>query len=132
MRSKYGTYPEYHTSLDDLSVLSADGLWGGFLATFQAIQVIERNETLAATVLCEPWLSPRGLRAPLADGKFLDDFSKKVSHLLAYSDGETDLLAISTITKIPFFELALVAEILKEQDLLRPVDKRTRSQNQSF
>ena len=130
MRSKYGTYPEYHTSLDDLSVISPDGLWGGFSATFQAIQIIEKNETLAATVLCEPWLSPRGLRAPLKDGKFIDDFSEKVSHLLAYSDGTMDLLAIADLTGKPFFDLALVAETLKAQDLLKhaepaPADGRT-------
>lgn len=118
MRSKYGTYPEYHTSKDDLSVLSADGLWGGFLATFKTTQAIERNETLQAALLCEPWLSPRGLRPPLKDGRHLDDFSKTVSHLLAFSDGTLDLLAIADLIGENIFDLALVAEVLKGQNLL--------------
>lgn len=121
MRSKYGTYPEYHTSLDDMSILSPTGLWGGFIATYRAIEIIERNETLVTTVLCEPWLSPRGLRAPLKDGKMLDGFSRTVSHLLGYSDGTMDLLALADLTGLPFHDVALVADTLKAQGLLKPV-----------
>ncbi|MCF3628003.1 DUF4910 domain-containing protein [Thalassospiraceae bacterium LMO-SO8] len=121
MRSKYGAYPEYHTSLDDMSVLSPAGLWGGFIATYRAIEIIERNETLVTTVLCEPWLSPRGLRMPLKDGKTLDNFSRTVSHLVGYSDGTIDLLALAELTGLPFHDLVLVADSLKDQGLLKPV-----------
>ncbi|MEP1029090.1 MAG: DUF4910 domain-containing protein, partial [Alphaproteobacteria bacterium] len=123
MRSKYGTYPEYHTSLDDMTVLSPAGLWGGYQATRLAIDVIECNETLVSTVICEPWLSPRGLRAPLRDGKFLDDFSRKVSDLMAFSDGTMDLLAIADRVDASLFDLLPVVEILKDQGLLEPVEE---------
>lgn len=123
MRSKYGTYPEYHTSLDDLTVVSPTGLWGGYQANRLAIDVIEQNETLVSTVVCEPWLSPRGLRAPLRDGKYLDNFSRNVSHLMAYSDGTMDLLTIADVVGVSFFDLLPVAAILKEQSLLRPVEE---------
>jgi len=122
MRSKYGTYPEYHTSHDDLSLISPAGLYGGFLCTKTAIDVLEANETLVSTVLCEPWLSPRGLRPPLVDGVSLVPWSALVSHVMAYSDGETDLLGIAEIIGCPIFDLAPIVATLKENGLLRPAN----------
>ena len=55
MRSKFGEYPEYHTSLDDLiNVVTPSGLEGGYLALKFALELIEKNEKLKVRVLCEP------------------------------------------------------------------------------
>ena len=126
MRSKYGSYPEYHTSRDDLSVITPDGLYGGFLGTKTAIDVLEANETLVSSVLCEPWLSPRGLRPQMVDGISLVRWSHLVSHVMAFSDGENDLLAIADIIGCSFFDIVPIARTLKEHGLLRPVGARER------
>jgi len=123
MRSRYGSYPEYHTSLDNMDLITPDGLYGGYLGTKTAIDVLEANETLVTTVLCEPWLSPRGLRPPLVDGIRLVPWSALISHVMAFSDGDNDLLAIAEVIGCSIFDVAEVAATLKEHGLLRPVLK---------
>lgn len=123
MRSKYASYPEYHTSLDDMNLISPAGLFGGYLATKTAIDVLEANETLQTTVLCEPWLSPRGLRPPLISGTTLVPWSALVSNILAYSDGSYDLMAIADLLGCSIFDVASVAETLKQHGLLVPANR---------
>ena len=43
MRTRYGGYPEYHTSLDDLSLISPAGLSGAIAAIAKAILAVEAN-----------------------------------------------------------------------------------------
>ena len=60
-RTKYGTYPEYHTSLDNLDLISPPGLEGGYSVVKKIIQTLERNAFYKSTVSCEPQYSKRGL-----------------------------------------------------------------------
>ena len=39
-RTKYGEYPEYHTSLDNFDVVTKRGLEGGFLVAKTAINIL--------------------------------------------------------------------------------------------
>lgn len=127
MRSKYGCYPEYHTSLDDLSCISSDGLWGGYLANKACIDVLEANELVQSTVICEPWLSPRGLRPPTIDGKALVGWSALVSHVLGYADGEHDLVAMAELKRMSVLDLVPVVRALKEHGLVRAIEKPSRA-----
>ena len=58
-RSKFGEYPEYHTSADDLSLVSPEGLQGAYDVMKQVIDVLEMNRCYQVQVLCEPQLGKR-------------------------------------------------------------------------
>jgi aminopeptidase-like protein len=118
MRSKYGTYPEYHTSLDDLELISPDGLYGGFNMTKLAIDSLESNKVYKTTTVCEPFLSKRGLRPPLLNGTTLEDSAKLMSNILAYADGKNDLVDIANILNCSILKIAPVISILEREGLI--------------
>lgn len=103
MRSKYGEYPEYHTSLDDLSLVTPSGLEGGFVALKRAIEVIESNVRLTSTVLCEPQLGKRGLY-PTLSTKESGEQVRLMMNLISYCDGRT-LLDIADLIGAPMWDL---------------------------
>jgi aminopeptidase-like protein len=118
MRSKYSEYPEYHTSLDDLSLISPKGLEGGFTALRLAIEVIENNCKPIATMLGEPHLGKRGLY-PTLGTKYISEEVRLMMDLLAYSDGTHTLLDIANIIKAPMWKLLPILNRLNECDLLQ-------------
>jgi len=121
MRTKYGAYPEYHTSLDDLSVISPKGLLGGYEINKACLEVLEANEKYMPTTIGEPFLASRGLRPPLVDGLRLHERSRNISNLLAYCDGEADLIDIGNALDLSVLDLAPLAQELSSYGLLNKV-----------
>ena len=119
MRSKYGCYPEYHTSLDDLSLVTPRGLAGGYEALARCLQCLEMDLTLRSTVLGEPQLGKRGLYPSLStktSGAQVQD----MMNLLAYSDGGRSLLEIAEHIGVPLWTLAPTVGRLREHGILVP------------
>ena len=117
MRSKYGEYPEYHTSLDNLNLVTATGLNGGLVALQQAILAIERNIIPKANVLCEPQLGKRGLY-PSIGAKGWDEKLRTLLNLISYCDGKHDLLEIAEILGEPIGILTEALAPLIEKGLV--------------
>jgi aminopeptidase-like protein len=120
MRSKYGTYPEYHTSLDDLSVISPEGLQGGFEAIAKALWIIEHNEVWRATMPCEPQLGRRGLYPTLSTKDSYEQV-RTMMDVLAYADGTRDLIALSDRIGADIFLTQTIIARLAEYGLLDAV-----------
>lgn len=117
MRSKYGSYPEYHTSLDNLNLVTPSGLEGGFNAYKCAITCIEKNCIPAATALCEPQLGKRGLYPSLGT-RASESIVRDMSNLIAYADGKRSLLEIAEIIGVPMWDLAPLANRLSTHGVL--------------
>lgn len=118
MRSKFGTYPEYHTSQDTIgNVVTEKGLQESLDMHKTMIQIIEKNCKPNAKVLGEPQLGPRGLY-PMISKKGSTDIVKTRLNLISYADGRHSLLEIAEKCKLPFAELHEELVILVEKDVL--------------
>jgi aminopeptidase-like protein len=105
LRTKYGVYPEYHTSLDNLKdVVTPKGLNGGYWALRKAIEAIERNKKYKVSILCEPQMSKRGLY-PTLSIKRGDEEDKLIMDFISLCDGENTLLEISDRLNVPIWNL---------------------------
>ena len=107
MRSKYGTYPEYHTSLDDLTLVTPTGLAGAFRALQSCIEILEANERWCAVSPGEPQLGPRGLY-PTTSYKGSADDVRTLMNVLTYCDGDHDLLDLCDRTGVPISEVRTI------------------------
>ena len=126
MRTKYGKYPEYHTSLDNLDVVTESGLNGGFNAILKCLETIEMNVTPISTVLGEPQLGKRGLY-PTLSTKTTALTVKNMMNLIVYSDGALSLLEIAEKINVAIWDIIDTFNNLKEHDVLRessPIIKR--------
>lgn len=113
MRSKYAMYPEYHTSLDNLSLISSAGLQGSFEIYRMILEVLEANYRYKAIHPCQPCLGRRGLYN--ISGL---DLSDSLVNILAYADGTIDLMELSEIIGETVIDSRHVAQKLVNEGLL--------------
>lgn len=117
MRTKYGEYLEYHTSADNLELISPAGLQGAFDVYQKALRCLESNQRLKITVFGEPQLGKRGLY-PTTSTKATKGLVADMMNLLAYCDGERTLLEISELIGADMWKLIPVVERMKAEGLL--------------
>lgn len=121
MRTKFGAYPEYHTSLDNLEdVVTPSGLQGGYDALRNAIQILEHDKTYRAKMLCEPQLGKRGLYPTLSTKERNADI-KRTMNFLSHCDGEQSLFDIAERIDVPCWELFETARLLVEHNIIEEI-----------
>jgi aminopeptidase-like protein len=119
MRTKYGCYPEYHTSLDTLGdVVTPEGLNGAFDAIQKSILCLENNLYPLITNYCEPMLSKRNLYPSIAI-KSNDTSYRIIKDILTWSDGTKSILEIAEKTGLFMLDLLPIIDNLKQHELLK-------------
>jgi aminopeptidase-like protein len=118
MRSKYDTYPEYHTSLDDLvHVVTPRGLEGGFTVLRRALESLERFCHPKVTVIGEPHLGKRGLYREVSTPTNVAE-TTLILGLVTWSDGTKSLIDIADECGVPVWELYPLVDVLVQHGLL--------------
>ncbi|MDD2294130.1 MAG: DUF4910 domain-containing protein [Bacteroidales bacterium] len=116
-RTKYGKYPEYHTSADDMSLISPAGLQGSFDMLVKVCNALEYNRNYKINCKCEPQLGKRGLY-PTISMKGSYDVVKIMVDFLAYADGKNDLIDISNIINQPVDQIIDILPKLMSNNLI--------------
>tara|TARA_Y100000589_G_scaffold320764_1_gene351048 strand:- start:374 stop:1687 length:1314 start_codon:yes stop_codon:yes gene_type:complete len=118
-KSKFEEYPEYHTSLDDLSFVRAEYLQTSFDAYARCLQALERNDYYQMLTPCEPKLDKLGLWNTVGGHTPTHaDMTQLLFALIAYCDGEHDLIEIADMHDIPVWDFYPLVDQLVEGGIL--------------
>jgi aminopeptidase-like protein len=124
-RSKYGEYPEYHTSGDNFNVLTKNGLKGSLEVFYNIVNGLENsfNKPLSKYE-CEPFMGKRELYNNTSSKITTSKGDKKMKNFrinldfLAYANGKNDLFDIANFLNISLDETLLTFKTLKHNKLL--------------
>ena len=116
-RTKYGKFPEYHTSLDNFKLVTIKGVNGGFKVAKESIIILNKKLVPKNLVLCEPHMSKRGLYPTLSTKK-QNENTKFYMDFLQYADGKNDIEDISNLIKINLNSTKKIYNVLKRNKLI--------------
>ena len=118
MRSVWGTFPEYHTSADNLDFIRPPQLAESLRVCAAIVDVLEQNRRYRnQSPYGEPQLGRRNLYRSTGGDAIGVDISARL-WVLNLSDGEHSLLDIAERSGIPFSAISDAAELLCKNGLL--------------
>lgn len=124
MRTPHGRYLEYHTSADNLELVTPRALYDSLTKVLSTFSVLECNGTyMNLNPKCEPQLGRRGLYGTFGGGVEGKDREMALLWVLNYSDGKHDLLDISEKSGFSFNAVVEAAEALRRHGLIEGVNR---------
>ena len=119
-RTPHGSFPEYHTSADDLAFVRPDQLAASFTSCLSILSVLENDRTYVnQNPKCEPQLGRRGLYHALGGLTYSPVAEMAMLWVLNLSDGQHSLLDIADRAGCDFDAIRRAAKLLSEHDLLK-------------
>ena len=124
MRSPNGTFPEYHTSADNLGFITPAALTGALETLTRIVDVIEGDATyLNLSPKGEPQLGKRGLYRPIGGQREAGGFDQMaLLWVLNLADGKHSLLDTAERAGMPFAVIRAAADALLGAGLLAPAE----------
>ncbi|MGI9328397.1 MAG: DUF4910 domain-containing protein [Pseudomonadales bacterium] len=117
-RSVNGGYPQYHSSADNLDIVSEQRLQESVDVAMEILDSLEENRYYQnLEPYCEPQLGKRGMYRATG-GTQLAERETAMLWLLNQADGETSLLDIAEKSGLSLHALATVADELKTASLI--------------
>lgn len=129
MRSVWGTFPEYHTSADNLDFIQPMQLGRSLRVCAGIADVLENNRRYRSlNPYCEPQLGKRNLYRSTGGESIGPEINARL-WVLNLSDGEHTLLDIAERSGLPFTNINIAAEMLCQGGLLSLVDDDSKSRD---
>lgn len=114
MANPYHSYPEYHTSSDNIDLLSNDTFYFMLKMYVEALIFLETDfEKPKSSLRNEPMLSKKGLKGDINDGGEVSYSGSDVVDVMCYSDGLLDIVDMSAYTKIPIDRIMIAIKKAK-------------------
>ncbi len=121
MRGVWGTFPEYHTSADNLEFITPQKLCESFRVCAAVVDVLENNGRYRnLNPFCEPQLGKRNLYRSTGGEAIGVEINARL-WVLNLSDGKHSLLDIAQRSGLPFWTIVNAADVLRESGLLSAV-----------
>jgi len=119
-RTPHGTFPEYHTSADNLEFVHPDQLADALAVCLDVFSLLEKNATFVnLNPKCEPQLGKRGLYRMIGGPADSGVSEMAILWVLNQSDGKNSLLDISERSGMAFGAISRAAEALEQHQLLK-------------
>jgi aminopeptidase-like protein len=121
-RTEFATYPEYHTSADDLDLVGPAQLQESLEVCREVVAVLEGNRRYRnLSPKGEPQLGKRGLYGQIGGRSDAEERQMAMLWVLNQSDGSRSLLDVAERSGLSLALLAEVAGLLEEAGLLAEV-----------
>ena len=120
-RTPHGLFPEYHSSADDLDLITPESLGDSLAAALEILDVLESDRVYASrNPYGEPQLGRRGLYREVSSGapREEESFQRAILWVLNLADGGHSLLDVAERADLPFGVVADAAAALLDADLL--------------
>jgi aminopeptidase-like protein len=125
MRSMWGTFPEYHTSADNLDFIQPNKLANSLRVCTGIFDLLENNRRYRnLNPFCEPQLGRRNLYHSIGGHSIGSEISARL-WVLNLSDGDHSLLDIAERSGLPFSAIRDAADLLCQGGLLSLVSEKT-------